>query len=104
MPFMQSKELRMRARLISTLLGFLAMVHVSAAPGEAPLVDAARRGDTAAVRALLQRHVDANQALPDGTTALHWAARRDDLDEIRLLIRAGAGVKRAKRKRMRRRL
>jgi ankyrin repeat protein len=97
MPFMQSKESRMRARAISMLLGFLAVVRVSAAPGEAPLVDAARRGDTAAVRALLQRHVDANQALPDGTTALHWAARRNDLDEVRLLVRAGANVKAANR-------
>jgi ankyrin repeat protein len=97
LPFVQSKELRMRAGLISALLGLLVIVRVSAAPDEAPLVDAARRGDTAAVRALLQRHVNANQALPDGTTAIHWAARRGDLDEIQLLIRAGADVKAANR-------
>ena len=34
---------------------------------------------------------------PDGTTALHWAARWDDLEMADLLIRAGANVKAANR-------
>ena len=29
---------------------------------------------------------------PDGTTALHWASYRDDLESADLLIRAGANV------------
>src|SRR4030088_2767217 len=56
------------------------------------LVDAARQGDVAAVRALLQQRVDLNAAGPDGTTALHWAVHRDSLDVVMLMIAAGARV------------
>src|SRR5688572_23095822 len=41
---------------------------------EARIVDAAKRGDRSAVRALLKERVDVNVPEPDGTTALHWAA------------------------------
>ncbi|HSP66327.1 MAG TPA: ankyrin repeat domain-containing protein, partial [Bryobacteraceae bacterium] len=34
-----------------------------------------------------------NATLPDGATALHWAANEDDLDTVSLLIQAGANVK-----------
>jgi ankyrin repeat protein len=50
------------------------------------------RGDTAAVRAALARGADVDGAQVDGTTALHWAADRDDLQMADLLIRAGARV------------
>ena len=36
---------------------------------------------------------DARVADPDGTTALHWAARQDDLATAEALIKAGADVK-----------
>ena len=55
------------------------------------LVDAARKGDAQAVRALLQQKtVDVNAAAIDGTTALHWAVERDDAAVTSMLIRAGA--------------
>jgi ankyrin repeat protein len=57
-----------------------------------PLVDAARKGDSAALRVLLQKGTDVNATEPDGTTALHWASYRDDLTTADLLIRAGANV------------
>ena len=41
--------------------------------------------------------MDVNAALPDGTTALHWAVRADDADTTDLLIRAGAKVAAADR-------
>jgi ankyrin repeat protein len=56
------------------------------------LVDAAKAGDAAAVRALLQQKTDINAAEADGTTALHWASYRDDRESTDLLIRAGANV------------
>jgi len=62
----------------------------AAAGGETPLVDAARAGDATAVRALLAGHVDVQQALGDGSTALHWAVHRDDLPMVDALLRAGA--------------
>jgi ankyrin repeat protein len=56
------------------------------------LIDAVRNGDADALRALLQRGVDANAAAADGTTALHWASYRDAVEIADLLIRAGAKV------------
>ena len=60
--------------------------------GRPPLVEAARAGDHDALRALLQKKVDANAAEGDGSTALHWASYRDDLESADLLLRAGAKV------------
>jgi ankyrin repeat protein len=62
---------------------------------DSPLIDAAKRGDGSAVRALLQQKVDVNAVQPDGTTALHWAVHRDDMDLTALLIRSGAKVESA---------
>ena len=49
------------------------------------------------MRALLKQRADVNAAEADGTTALHWAVRADDLETAQLLIRAGANVKAANR-------
>ena len=38
----------------------------------------------------IQKKTDVNAAEPDGTTALHWAAYRDDLESADLLLKAGA--------------
>ena len=46
------------------------------------LVDAARNGDLGAVRSLLKGGADPNQAAPDGSTAVHWAVHRDNLDML----------------------
>jgi ankyrin repeat protein len=50
------------------------------------------RGDREAVRAALARTADVNLPRSDGSTALHWAVERDDLDMADVLIRAGAHV------------
>jgi ankyrin repeat protein len=57
-----------------------------------PLVEAARDGNKAGVQAGLRNHVDVNAAEPDGTTALAWAARLDDVEIADLLLRAGANA------------
>lgn len=44
------------------------------------VADAAMKGDREAVRSLLQRKGNVNAPQVDGTTALHWAVRADDLD------------------------
>ena len=61
----------------------------AATPSRAPLADAAQKKDRAAIRALLDRHADANVAQVDGMTALHWAAFQDDLEAAGLLSRPG---------------
>ena len=75
----------------------LGVTSLMAAGSEAQLADAAKKLDKAAVRALLDQHVDVNASQVDGTTALHWAAERDDLETAAMLVRAGANVKAANR-------
>jgi ankyrin repeat protein len=65
---------------------------MGADPARPPLVDAARNSDHDTLRTLLQKKADVNAAEPDGTTALHYASYRDDLESADLLIRAGAKV------------
>ena len=81
----------MRKASIGLFVVFLSVgaVAIAARP---PLVEAAKNGDREALRALVQKKVDANTADADGTTALHWASYRDDLESAGLLIRAGANV------------
>ena len=56
------------------------------------VADAAMRGNRAAVQAALTRKADVNVPQIDGSTALHWAAERDDVEMADVLIRAGARV------------
>ncbi len=58
-----------------------------------PLVDAVKRGDREAVRALVAQRVDVNAAEPDGTTALFYAADRGDVETVNVLVAARADVK-----------
>ena len=59
----------------------------------APIADAAMNGDVAAVRALLKKGVDVNEAQGDGTTALHWAAMKGNAEVAQMLIFAGANLR-----------
>ena len=61
------------------------------------IADAVMNGNKEAVRSLLQKKADVNAAQIDGTTALHWAVRADDLETADLLIHAGANVSAANR-------
>jgi ankyrin repeat protein len=81
--------------LVVALLLITAMP--AAAAGATRLIDAVKRGDANAVRALLAKHISVNTAEADGSTALHWAVQRDNLDIASLLIAAGANVKAATR-------
>ena len=56
------------------------------------VIDAARAGDVAAVRALVADGADVDAGQGDGATALHWAAHRSDLALAEVLIDAGADV------------
>jgi len=82
--------------LIGYIVAFsLSAVSVNAATSE--LADAAMARNALTVRSLLQKKVDVNAPQVDGTTALHWAVRYDDLDTADLLIRSGARVSTANR-------
>jgi ankyrin repeat protein len=61
------------------------------------LVDAIKSGNKSAIRVLANQAPLVNGREPDGTTPLHWAARVDDLEAVRLLLRAGANAQAANR-------
>jgi uncharacterized protein len=86
----------MRTPLTAVLVFVLASLASPALAGT-KLIEAAKRGDLQAVRALLAKHADVNAADADGSTALHWAAERDNVALADLLIAAGANVKAATR-------
>ncbi len=75
--------------------GFIFLVApiagICAAPS--PVADAAMRGDTTTLRALLAQHADVNAQQGDGATALQWAVYRSDKEMVDLLLRAGANAK-----------
>lgn len=85
-----------RTLRIAALL-LVAGAGLSASETAPTLIDAVKRGDHGAVRALLRTRADVNRPEADGTTALHWAVRGNDLDLIAALIAAGADVKTANR-------
>jgi len=70
----------------------LAGAPIHGAGGSGRVVDAAKSGDFAAVRALIAQKADVNVPEADGMTALHWAVRANDLPTVQALIRAGARV------------
>src|SRR4249919_2675495 len=91
------------------LIALLSVSQTAVATAQAPapvgaagrndvrLAEAAQKRDTSTVRALVDQKVDVNAPGRDGTPALHWLVRVDDLETSRLLIRAGADATRADR-------
>jgi len=73
------------------------LVCLAAGASDPRLIDAVKKQDAAAVRSLLAQHVNVEAAEADGSTALHWAAQRDNLSLVDLLIAAGANARAATR-------
>ncbi len=86
-----------QAGVIAALLAFCWGQPAGAQPADSALVEAARQGAVETVATLLEAGVDVDAAGPDGTTALHWAVRRDDRPLARRLLAAGAGADAANR-------
>jgi uncharacterized protein len=77
-------------RGFSPVLVLVFTVTAVAAPADPKLIQAVKNRDIESVRTLLKQRVDVNATQGDGTTALHWAAHRDDLAIADALIRSGA--------------
>jgi ankyrin repeat protein len=75
----------------------IAGAAASAGAADTRVIDAAKHERAADVRALVQQHVSVEAREPDGTTALHWTVRADDVESTKLLLRAGASVNTANR-------
>jgi ankyrin repeat protein len=76
------------------LLSALPAAAQSSAPGEKAdaLAEAARKGDAAAVKKLLDEGVDVNTKYRYGATVLSFASDRGHVDVVKLLIERGADV------------
>ena len=68
-----------------------------AAQNDRRLIEAVKQGNKASIRALLKEKVPVNTTATDGTTALHWSVRSDDMETTKLLLQAGANVRSADR-------
>ncbi len=79
--------------VVAVALAVACEAGVGAHDGADTVVEAARAGDVATVRALLKRGGDVNQAQGDGMTALHYAAQLGQVDLVQMLLSAGANVK-----------
>src|SRR5580658_1939391 len=60
------------------------------AAGRSEVADAVKQGNKSALRTLLQQKADVNAPQADGTTALQWAVRENDMEMTDMLLRAGA--------------
>lgn len=78
---------------VAAVLSVAVMLGVWTHAYDAKVADAAMQSDAAAVRALITAGEDVNAAQGDGMTALHWAARRGDIEMVRMLIAAGGNVR-----------
>lgn len=80
------------SRLRALAIVLVSAVTIATTPyaADAPVAEAAQRGDVEAVRTLLRDGADPNAAQPDGMTALHWAAARDQVEVAQVLLYAGA--------------
>ena len=79
---------------IGTLTGTLVLLAgafgLDAATNRSDLAAAAEAGNQEAVAAMIDRGADVDARQSDGTTALHWAAYRDDTAMAATLLKAGA--------------
>ena len=90
---MKSSQLTMNHRLTALTCSVVLLgAFTPARAADSPLIDAVKRQAPAAVRALLRGKTDINVPEPDGATALHWAARRGQLDLAHFLVEKGADV------------
>ena len=80
-----------------TLAAGASLAIPAVAAAQVPLITAVKATDRAGVTTLLKERADVNAREADGTTALYWAATRNDVVIATTLVRAGADVKAASR-------
>src|SRR3954452_13773739 len=87
-------NLVVRARDFSGCFVMLALSASAlwAAPRDARLVEAVRKDDLAAARALVSQGVDVDDRAGDGATALQWAVYNENQELVDLLLRHGGSV------------
>src|SRR5262245_5718560 len=79
------------------MLAAVLLIAAGVTAANAPLADAAEKGDLAQLRGLLAKQADVNAPQADGMTALHWMAHHGDAAAVKQLLAAGASAKAASR-------
>jgi ankyrin repeat protein len=87
----------MRLWITRGVWAFAILVAFAVIAAESPLLDAVKRGDRSSALELVTQNIDVMAEEPDGTTALHWAARQNDLELADRLLETGADAKVANR-------
>jgi len=87
----------MRFRVITALIGAMALSTFIAAQSTTRLAEVVHAGDVTGAMELLKKGAKGHSVEPDGTTALHWAVQMDDIGLARALLSAGAQVRAANR-------
>ena len=78
---------------MGTLLATMILIGRLTLPSAADsLVEAVKTGDRATALSMIDEGADVNTAEPNGTTPLHWAVYREDVEMVGRLIGAGATV------------
>lgn len=80
----------MSRRLIAVTVLVLGLAVASRGQSRSTLADRIEAGDRRDALALIASGVDVNEAQPDGTTPLHWAAYRVDRELVEALLARGA--------------
>src|SRR5258706_1853946 len=75
------------------IAGLILSLAVLASAADTRIADSAQQDNVDGVRALIKQKADINAPQGDGSTALHWAAQKDDLELAKILLAAGANVK-----------
>ncbi len=79
----------MRALVLSMF--FVSLFSLNSYADDAKdLIDAAKKGDTAGIKALLDKGADVNAKNNNGVTALIWASKKGHTGIVQLLKKAGA--------------
>jgi ankyrin repeat protein len=87
------QNVRHSARLLLSVCLLVVFGSFAAAQTHtASIVDLLSSGDRAGALRLIEQRADVNATRPDGTTALHLAAEREDVALVQKLIAAGAPV------------
>jgi uncharacterized protein len=80
-----------------TIIISLAFSVATAFAADLRVVEAVKKSDPKAVRSLISQRAEVNATEPDGSTALHWAAQRDNVEMVEILLAAGANARTANR-------
>ena len=79
-------------RLLTTFVAVIALMQTSSPSKADQLQDAARKGDAATVKRLLDEGVDVNTKFRYGTTALFFACDHGHVDVVKVLLDKGADL------------